>query len=151
MSRYFALLVPVCLAAGLAGCGPSKGDIDKSIKDEMKSGLGVDITSTNLTKQPDGGYTGTATAANGDIYDVVVNPSKGNKAEWKAAPAQPTVEKMLREMIDAQIKVKVQSMSLTKQGFGTYTGTAALENGKKLNLSATLDGKTLNLKADPAP
>jgi hypothetical protein len=151
MPRSLVLLVPVCLVATLVGCAPSKGDIDKSIKEEMKTSLGLDITSTDLTKKADGGYTGTATAANGDVYDVEVEPSKSGKAEWKAVPSKPTVEKMVREMIDNQIKIKVKSLDLSKQGFGSYTGTATLENGQKMKVTGTMEGKNLNLKADPIP
>ena len=71
---------------------------------------------------------GTATAANGDTYDVVAQPPKGGRSEWTATPAQVTIEKMLRDMINAQNTSKVKTLAVTKQGPGAYTGTATLEN-----------------------
>ena len=46
-----AALVPVCLVAALVvGCAPGKSDIEKSIRDEMKSSLGVEIAKVDLDK-----------------------------------------------------------------------------------------------------
>jgi hypothetical protein len=146
--RVVAFAVPVFLVV-LAGCAPAKSDIDKSIKDEMKTSMNVEITSTNLTKQSDGGYTGTATAANGDVYDVTVDPPKGGRTEWKAIPSQAMVEKMMREGIATQIKSNVKTLTLTKQGPGIYSGTADLENGLKMKVSTSMEGKNMNWKAEP--
>ena len=53
--------------------------------------------------------------------------------------------------MNAQLPSKVKTLDLTRQSPGVYTGTSVLENGAKYNVSTTLDGKTLNFKADPAP
>lgn len=148
MSRYFALVLPVCFAV-LSGCAPSKGDIEKSIKDEMKTSMNVEITSTNLTKGADGGYTGTATAANGDVYDVTAETPKGGRSAWTAIPAQSTVERMVREKIENDNKVKVKSIALTKQGPGVFSGTLELEGGGKMKVSTSMEGKNMNWKAEP--
>lgn len=151
MARYLALVLPVCLVAVLCGCGPSKGDIEKSIINEMKTSMNVEITSTSLTKQSDGSYTGTATARNGDVYDVTVEPPKGGRTEWKALPGQAMVEKTIREGIEGQNKMKVKALTLNKQGPGIYTGTAVLENGFKMSVSTSMEGKQIMMKAEPAP
>jgi uncharacterized protein with FMN-binding domain len=138
--RYFALAVTVCLVAVLVGCAPSKGDIEKSIKDEIKSRLGVEATAVNPTKQSDGGYTGTATAANGDVYDITVAPASRRRAEWKAVVSQGTVERMLRDHLKNNLKMEVAKMELTKEPDGNYSGTATATNGE-----------TIEVRADPKP
>jgi uncharacterized protein with FMN-binding domain len=149
VSRYLALALPVCLVAVLCGCAPGKGDIEKSLREEMNAKLNVEITSTSLTKQADGGYTGTATARNGDVYDVTVGPVKGGQFEWKAIAGQATVEKDIRAWLEREYKSKVKNLALTKQEPGIYKGTATLENGGKLNLSTYLEGTQMMYKADP--
>ena len=146
----FAALVPVCLVVVLvAGCAPGKSDIEKSIRNEMKSSLGVEISTVDLQKQSDGTYTGTATAANGDIYDVTTTPPKSGKTEWKAVPSQIMVERLVRADLEAKTQTKVQSLALTKSSPGNYTGTAELTNGKKFKVTTSLEGKTLMLKTEP--
>ena len=149
MSRYLALAVPVCLVALLVGCAPTKGDIEKSLREEMNSKLNVEITSTNLTKQADGGYTGTATARNGDTYDVTVKPPKGREFEWQSVAGQVMVEKNLREWLEGQYKSKVKTIALNKKEPGVYDGTAVLENDLKLKLSTHLEGTQLMMNAEP--
>jgi uncharacterized protein with FMN-binding domain len=141
--RYFVLVLAVCLVAGLVGCAPSKTDIDKSLREEMKSKLNVEITSTNLTKQPDGGYTGTATAANGNVYDVTVGPPKGGQFEWKVVLGQSTIERMIRQDAETRGKVKVKALTLTKRGDGQYEGPLELENGEWLTVTTKLEGSDL--------
>jgi len=63
MRRGTIVLVLIGLIAfAIGGCAPSHSDIEKSIKEEMKSKLNVNITAVNLMKQGDGSYIGTATA-----------------------------------------------------------------------------------------
>ena len=150
MPRYLALALPICLVVVL-GCAPSKSDIDKSLREEMKSKLNVEITSTSLTKQSDGGYIGTATASNGDVYDVTVSPPSGGRTEWQAVPAQALVEKKVTEFIEGHYKSKVKTLNLTKQKPGVYTGTAVLDIGAKFNVSTSLEGTQLMVKTDPIP
>jgi hypothetical protein len=149
--RSFALVLAVCLVAGLAGCAPSTNDIDKALREEIKSKMNVEITSTNLTKQPDGSYTGTATAANGDVYDVTVSQPKRGEFQWKAIAGQALVEKKLREWLEGEYKSKVKTLVLTKREPGVYNGTTVLENDLKLNVSTHLEGGQLMMKADPVP
>ena len=55
MLRRFVLLLPIVLLAFLvSGCGPRQSDVEKSIRDEMPSQLGVVIASVDLQKQADG-------------------------------------------------------------------------------------------------
>jgi hypothetical protein len=148
MSRL-KLLVPAALVAVFAiGCAPNKEDIEKSIREEMKAGRGVEITSIDLTKQSDGGYTGTATATNGDVYDVTTKPPKGSRLEWKAVPSQPVVERILREMMDKdflekELAISVASLTLTKESSEKYSGTAVLSNGQKVAVTAVWEGANL--------
>ena len=151
MSRYLARALPVCFVALLSGCAPGKSDIEKSIKDEMKSSLGVEVVSVNLTKQSDGSYTGTATAVNGDVYDVACDPPKGGKAEWRAFPSQAMLERDMRKDLEEKAKGKVKSLTLTKQGPGTFTGTAVFEDGSKAKVSTTVEGKQVMSKYEPIP
>jgi hypothetical protein len=115
----------------------------------MKTSLGVEITSTNLTKQSDGSYTGTATAANGDVYEVTTEVPKGGQVEWKAVPGQAVVERTVRDAMNAQLPAKVKTLSLTRQGPGIYSGTGELEDGTRLKVSTSMEGKNLNWKAEP--
>src|SRR5262249_10847761 len=65
MLRRVVLLLPVVVFALLvSGCAPSQGEVERSIREEMKSKMGVVITSIELKKQADGSYVGTATAQN---------------------------------------------------------------------------------------
>jgi hypothetical protein len=150
MYRPFSFVVPVALVCALAaGCAPSKGDIEKSIREEMKTSLNVDVAAVNLTKQPDGSYVGTATAANGDVYDVTTNPPQGARIEWKAIPSQAMVERDVRAGVESHYQVKVKTLSLTKKGPGTYNGTVEFENGTKMSVSTSMEGKQLVWKTEP--
>lgn len=144
----FAALVPVCLVAALAaGCAPGKAGIEKSIRDEMKSSLGVEITKVDLDKQADGTFSGTATAANGDTYDVTTSPPKGGKVEWKAVVAKNTIERMLRDHIKTSLKAEVTALELNKQPDGTYSGTATTAPGNTYEVTASapkVEGVMLN-------
>jgi uncharacterized protein with FMN-binding domain len=135
----------------LAGCGPSKSAIEGSIRDEMKKTMGVEIATVGITKLPDGGYSGTATATNGDVYDVLVNPTQGNRTEWKAYPGQAMLENMFRKEIAKGAGVEPNTLALTKGGSaGVYTGTATLPNGQRLSLRTFLQGNQVMIEALPA-
>jgi hypothetical protein len=141
MLRRLVLLVPIVLLVWFVpGCGVSKGDIERSIRDEMKSKMSVTIMSFDLQKQNDGSYAGTATADNGDVYDVSTAPPKEGKIEWKAIPGQTMVEKLVREGLEKQMSTKVKSLQLTKNGPGSYTGTAELASGMKVTVTSRMDG-----------
>jgi hypothetical protein len=102
MHRVLKLIVPALIAVFTLGCEPSKENIEKSVREGMKTNLDVDVTSCDLTKQPDGGYVGTATATNGDVYDVTIKPPRGTRVEWRAIPPQAAIERDMRK--DLEVK-----------------------------------------------
>jgi hypothetical protein len=138
-----------CLIVFLvSGCNPGQSDIEKSIREGMKSQMSVDITTIDIKKQSDGSYIGTCTASNGDVFDVTTDAPSGGKIAWKAAPGKAALERSLREIISNQLHLKVKSMNLTKEG-KNYSGTADTEEGVKLNVSATWTGSQFSLQAVP--
>ncbi len=131
-----------CLLAVIAGCSAGKTDMEKSVKQEMKTALNVEITAVSLTKQSDGGYSGTATAANGDTYDVTATaPSSDGRFEWKAVVTQSTVERMLRDHLKTTMTIEVSALDLKKQPDGGYTGTANAANGDTYEVTAGAPAK----------
>jgi hypothetical protein len=145
-----SLAIPVVLFAVLiAGCGPSQANIEKSIRETMKSQQGVTITSIDLRKQADGTYVGTATADNGDVYDVNTLASKNSMVEWKALPGPAMVEKRLREGLEQQLG-KIKSLQLTKHAPGSYEGSAELTTGAKLIVTTRMNGNQIMWEAKPA-
>jgi hypothetical protein len=151
MFRRVWLLVPAILLACLAaGCGVGQADIERSIRDEMKSKMGVVITSFDLKKQGDGSYVGTATAQSGDVYDVTTETPKGDTIQWKAVPGQAMVDKIVRDGMEQQLGAKVKTLQLTRKGPGNYTGPAELVTGVKMNVSTHMDGMQLLWEAKPA-
>lgn len=76
------LLLPLMIAAEnhLRNDAPA---IEMAIRDGMKSKLDVVIKSFSLKKQGNRGYAGTATAQNGDVYDITTSADGG---EWQAIP-----------------------------------------------------------------
>jgi len=150
MLHRFVLLVPIVLLSLFVwGCSPSQRDVENSIREEMKSSLGVNITSLDLKKQGDGSYVGTATAANGDVYDVTTSPPSNNKIEWKAIPGQAMVERLVRAGLKEQLSANVKSLQLTKNGPGSYTGPAELETGSKVIVTTRMEGVNLRWEARP--
>jgi|GEM_PF-6656821 len=127
----------------VVGCAPSEREVEQVIREGLKVDQDVDVVTVNLTKQPDGGYLGTATATNGDTYDVTVEPPKGGRVRWRAAASQAMVERFVRERIEERYFSKVKALDLKKQGNGTYTGTAELEDGNRIQISATTTGQKL--------
>jgi hypothetical protein len=151
MVPRFVLLIPgVLLAFLVSGCGPGQRDIEKSIRTEMKSKMGVNMTSIDLKKQADGSFLGTATAENGDVYDVTTGPPKGNKIEWKALPGPAMVERVVRGGMEQQLSGKVKTLQLTKNGPGNYTGPAELTDGRKVVVTTRMEGMNLVWEAKPA-
>lgn len=124
----------------LAGCGPSRADIEHSIRDEMKNGMNVEITKIDLAKQPDGGYTGTATATTGDVYDVEVQAPKGNRSEWKALPTPAVLEKQLAKNLGAKLGDQLKSVHVNKIGGGLYAATVILASGERLEMRSKMVG-----------
>jgi hypothetical protein len=150
MLRALCLTPCVVLTLLTTGCSPSQGDIEKSIRDEMKSKMNVEIKTFDLKKQADGSYLGTATADNGDVYDITTEAPQGNKISWKATPSKTTIERMIKEMVAAQLKLKVTSITLEKKEGMDYAGHATTEQGVTLDLSAKWTGNDYQLQAVPA-
>jgi hypothetical protein len=151
MVRLALLFVPSFVLLFLvSGCGPRQSDIERSIRDEMKSSLNVVITSIDLKKLSDGGYTGTATAQNGDVYEVTALPPKNNKSEWKAIPGQAMVEQVVRSGLEKQLSCKVKTLQLTKNGPGIYTGPAELSTNQRVIVTTRMEGKQLLWEAQMA-
>jgi hypothetical protein len=134
-----------------AGCAPTQRDVERSIRDEMKSSLNVEITRIDLTRQSDGSYTGTATASNGYVYEVMTEAPRSRRTPWKAVLAQVTVERLVREDLEAKLHSKVKTLALTRESFGLYTGTAELENGQKVKIATRMEGNGLRLEYEPQP
>ena len=150
MSHRMLLLIPALfLALFASGCGVSQADIEKSVREGMKTKLSVDVASIDLKKQENGSYLGTATAQTGDVYDVVTVPPKDNKVEWNAIPGQAMVEKTVRTGLETQLSTKVKSLQLTKSAPGTYSGPAELESGSKVMVKTHLEGAQLMWEAKP--
>jgi hypothetical protein len=147
--RVVLAVLIALLATLVSGCGPSQANIEKSIRETMKSQQGVNITSIDLKKQADGTYVGTATAENGDVYDVTTSPAGNKGIEWKALPGQAMVEKRVREGLEQQLG-KVKSLQLTKHGPGTYEGPAELTTGAKVIVTTRMAGNQIMWEAKPA-
>lgn len=148
--RLVCITSTVALALLVSGCSPSQNDIEKSIRDGMKTNLGVRVSSLDLKKQADGSYAGTAVAQNNEVYDVTTTPVKDNKVEWKAIPGQATVERKVREGLEQQLSTKVKTLQITKIGPGNYTGSAELATGAKVNIKTHMEGQQLMWEAQPA-
>ena len=143
MRRLAACLVGL-FALFVAGCNsPTQADLEKSIREEMKSKLDVTITSFDLKKQDNGTYAGTATADNGDVYDVTTEAPNEGKISWKAVWALPTLERKTRQMVETAFKTKVTSLKLEKQeAADTYAGPVEMESGMKMNITVEMkDGQ----------
>lgn len=137
MYRFAARAFVVALFAVLvAGCGASKDAMEKAVSEEMKKSLNTDITTISLTKQADGSYAGTASATNGNTYDVTTTAPKGGKFEWTAVLAQASVEKLIREHMKTSLDADVTVADMKKQPDGSYTGTATAANGDTYEVTA---------------
>ncbi len=146
----FAILV-VCSFA-CAGCGgtPSQAEVEKTVRDGMKATQGVEVEKLTLAEQG-GGYVGTATATNGDTYDVTVSPPKRGRFQWNAVASQATVERILREKIERTHQLRVVRLELAKESPGAYTGTVELEDGTRWKVSTSMMGSELKWQADRLP
>jgi hypothetical protein len=150
MSRFVALFVPACVVLLGSGCAPGQSAIERSIRDEMKASLGVEVTSVKLTKQPDGSYTGTATVANGDTYDIETDRPSGPRMEWRRVPGKAVLERNVRDGLKQQMHSDVRTLTLNRTGFGTYSGSATLADGSQLNVTIKLEGNNVVWEAQPA-
>ena len=137
-----------CLVLGsmlllVAGCAPDQRSVEKAVAEGIKSKLQIDIASFELKKREDGGYDGTATAQNGDVYEVTTQPVKEGKVEWQAIPGQAMVEKTVRDGIEKQLGAQVQKLQLTREALGSFTGPAELSNGKTMTIKTRIEGGQL--------
>lgn len=145
-------LVPLLalLALLLIGCGLGQADIERSIRENMKANLNVTVNTIDLRKLADGSFTGTATAQNGDVYEVSTTPPKSDRIEWKVTPGQTTVEGLVRAGLEQKTSSKVTLLNLTRPAPGTYTGRAELASGEKYNVSTRMEGMQLLWEAKPS-
>lgn len=148
------------IALFAAGCAPNnQSDLEKSIREEMKSKLDVTITAVELKKQDDGTYAGTATADNGDVYDVTTKPPGGGAIQWHAvlSPASADkrrlaeVERFGREWIEQEFKTTVKSLAMTKKDENRYEGVAETERWMRLNVVAEIEDGQVKWRAAPPP
>jgi uncharacterized protein with FMN-binding domain len=152
-------------AIWVCGCAPpGQSELEKSIRDEMKSKNNVNIVSFDLKKQDDGTYVGTATADNGDVYDVKTKPPSKGKMEWETRISDATLEKyalaerdsnllaevtkVTREGLEQKLKTKVTELNLSKVADNKYEGTAETENKKKLKVKAEVDGMAIKWESE---
>lgn len=139
-------------------CAPSQADIEKSIRDEMKSKNNVTITTIDLTKNADGTYTGTAIAENGDVYDVTTKLPERGKIEWQAVESQSTrdkkmiveVHRVVREGMEEQYKTKVKVLNMQKAEGNKYEGKAETEIGLKYSVKAEVEGVQIKWESVPS-
>lgn len=124
-----------CVVAALfvSGCREAtQQDVEKAIRDGMKKKMDIEVTSLELKKKPEGNhrYVGTATAQNGDVYDVFGIAYTREQIDWGACPVLAQVEKQLRTELEQKFKEKVKSMQLSKEGGTNYSGLAELADGR---------------------
>jgi hypothetical protein len=144
-------VVLVALAASLApapGCAPRQEDVEKAVRREVSARLEAEVDSLKLEKQPGGGYAGTATIG-GDAFDVVVDPPRGGRVQWRLFPSRATVERVVTDGLQARHQLRVTALDLKKQEGGSFTGTAALEDGTKLHVTAKLEGRKIVWETEP--
>jgi uncharacterized protein with FMN-binding domain len=156
IGRNVLWLIALAPTVGPVGCAPpAQNELEKSVRDEMKAKHNVGMVSFDLKKQDDGSYVGTATADNGDVYDLTTSPPKQGKMEWKTNLSQASRDKnMLAEVIrltrdglEEKFKTKVTELSLTKVADNNYEGTAETENKQKWNVKAEFDGTQVKWQA----
>ena len=148
MFRFVTLLALVWFAA-LPGCAPRQEDVEKAVRAEMSARLETAVDSLKLETQPGGGYSGTATVG-GDTFDVVVDPPRGGRVQWRLFPSQATVERVVTDGLQNRHQLRVTALDLKKEESGNFTGTAALEDGTKLRVEAKLTGRRIVWEAEPA-
>lgn len=150
MVRFAALVALTSSAVLTAGCSPqpSQADVEKVVRAQVGERLETELESLKLEKQPDGGYAGTATAG-GDTYDLIVDPPRGGRVQWRLVPSQATVERVVTDRLQARHQLRVTALDLKKQEGGTFTGTAVLEDGTKLHVTARMSGKKIEWEAEP--
>jgi hypothetical protein len=149
MHRNFLVTVLALSFLYAAGCNRDKANIENSIREGMKSQLNIEITSIDISKQSDGTYSGTATASNGDVYEITTEPPKDNQVMWKATPSQSVVERRVSETLESELKIKVKKLTLTKKGSGEYEGKAELESGAKLKVTVGMEQNQPMIKWAP--
>ncbi len=107
----------------------SGDSLKNSIKQEMKSTRRVDITDINLAKSADGGLSGTATASNGDVYDLQVDKPGGSRQAWTASPSKKMLEREISTMMAKSSLGTAGTIDITKTDSGGYVGSATTSAG----------------------
>jgi hypothetical protein len=133
--RRAAFAALLCLTA-LSGCArPGPVDAERSVRDGMKAQMGIDVAAVNVTRQPDGSFAGTATAANGDVYNVRASVSGDGWSVLQVVLADETIERMIRDHLATNMQVAATEVK--KQSDGGFTGTATATNGTVYEVSAS--------------
>ncbi len=146
MIRFTTLVVLVSVTL-LPGCAPPQADVEKAVRKEMSARLETEVESLTLHKQHDGGYSGTATIGQ-DTFEVVVDPPHGSRVQWRLFPSQAMVERVVTDGLLARYQHRVTALDLKKEG-DDFTGSAALEDGTRLHVTARLSGKKIVWEATP--
>lgn len=129
--------------------GLSQADLERDIREKMKSKRDVELVSFDLKRHADGSYSGTAAARNSDLYDVSIAPTMA----WEVKPRH---EYNLRNKKPA-VKGQVVRYEQFFEGEGS---TLAKASGKAISsddehieketteteVTAVSDGKTTEVK-----
>lgn len=107
----------------------SGDSLENSIRQEMKSKRGVEITEIDLSKVADGGLGGTATAANGDVYELQVDKSDGSRRAWTARPSKKMLEREITALMANSSLGTATTIDIAKTDSGGYEGTATTSTG----------------------
>lgn len=128
----------------------TRATMERRIRDHFKAACNLDATAVTLRELFHRGFEGTATVANGDVYDVTIDPpSRSGRSEFHIVYGRPTVERMIRTGINEKNASKVKTLALEKRSPGHYAGTAVLADGAKLKVRTWADDKNFSWEAKP--
>lgn len=109
--------------------GDSTSKVEKSVQQGMKDQFGIQVKSVKLEKQPDGTYKGKAIEENGEEWDILNVTLNGNEVKWIQRPPLAQVDRHVRQSMETQFKIRLNSLDLKKQADGNFQGTATSDLG----------------------
>lgn len=127
----------------------TQATVELRLREQIKTQLRSDPAVIELRELIHHGYEGTATFANGDVYDVDIDPPTLHKGESRVIPGPAMVERMVRQGIDEKNESKVKTVTLEKRSPGNYTGTAVLGNGVQFRVWTRNEGQNFSWQAEP--